>query len=111
CEGRLSFYPLKESLGSFRIDDLRVRLGADRDLARLLAFGNLAHEVDMQEAVLEIRAANLDMVGELELALERARCDALIEHLAFLLFLFGFLLAADGELVFLHLKIELLVGE
>ena len=36
----------------------------------------------MQETVLEGRALHLDVVGKLELALESARRDALIEHLA-----------------------------
>ena len=52
------------------------------DLARLLRLGNLAHEVDVQETVLEGRALHLDVVGKLEAALERAGRDALVEHLA-----------------------------
>ena len=51
---------------------LRVAV-ADRDRARLHRLGDLAHEIDVQEAVLEARALHLDMVGELEAALESAR--------------------------------------
>src|SRR2546430_4721313 len=50
------------------------------DLARLLRLGNLAHEIDVQESVLQRRASHLDVVGKLEDALERARRDALIER-------------------------------
>src|SRR5579885_138777 len=109
-EGAFLFCAFTKGLGGFRVDDLRALL-ADRDLARLLALRNFADEVDMQETVFEIRAADLDMVGELEFALESTRRDALIEHFAFLPFLFGFLLTADGELVFLHLDVEFLIGE
>ena len=67
--------------GRFDLDHLRLAV-ADRDLARLLRLGNLAHEVDVQEAVLERGALHLDIVGKLEHPLESARRDALIEHLA-----------------------------
>ena len=43
---------------------------------------DLAHEVDVQEPVLQARALDLDIVGELEDTLEGARGDALVEHLA-----------------------------
>ena len=36
----------------------------------------------MQEPVLERRTLDLDVVGELEDALERARCNTLVEDLA-----------------------------
>ena len=74
----------------------------DRDRTRLLGLGDLAHEVDVQETVLEVRALDLDKVGELEHALESARCDALIEHVAALLLLLGVFLAADGQRVLLR---------
>ena len=74
---------------------------ADRDLARLLGLGDLAHQVDVQETVLEARALHLDEIGELEHALEGARRDALIEHLAALAFVLGVFLAADGQRVLL----------
>ncbi len=80
---------------------------ADRDLARLLGLGDLAHEVDVQETVLERRALHLDVVGELEHALEGARGDALVERLALVLVGLGLLLAADRQRVFLDLDVEL----
>ena len=46
----------------------------------------------MQQAVLEVGALDLDMVGELEAPLERAGGDAAMQELAFLLL--GLLLAA-----------------
>ena len=52
-------------LGRLFVLDGRLAV-ADRDLARLLRLGNLAHEVDVQEAVLELRALDLDVVGKLE---------------------------------------------
>ena len=60
------------------------RCGAvrDLDLAGLGGLGDLADEVDMEEAVLQARALHLDMVGELEAALEGARGDAAIKDLA-----------------------------
>ena len=58
-------------------------LGAvDRDGARLRGLRDLAYEVDMQESVLEARALHLDVVGELEAALEGARGDAAIKDIA-----------------------------
>src|SRR5690606_14550325 len=42
------------------------RGAADGNLAGLLALGQLALEVDMEQPVLEGRALDLDMVGELE---------------------------------------------
>ena len=60
----------------------RWRRRCDRDLAGLHRLGDLADEIDVEEAVLEARAGHLDMVGELEAALEGARGDAAIEHLA-----------------------------
>src|SRR5580692_8050715 len=72
---------------------------ADRDRARLLGLGDLADQIDVQETVLEARAFHLDEVGELEHALEGARRDALIEHLAAVAFVLGVFLAADGQRV------------
>src|SRR2546421_5832396 len=50
------------------------------DLARLFRLRDFAHQVDVQEAVRELRAGNLDIVGQLEAALERAGRDALIDR-------------------------------
>ena len=57
----------------------------------------------MQETVLQRRALHLDVVGELEAALEGACGDALIERLAALLVSLGLLVAADRQRVFLDL--------
>ena len=78
---------LRRGLG---LDDLSLAAVADRNLARLFRLRNLAHEIDVQEPVLERRALDVDVVGELENTLEGARGDALIEHLAVLL-VFGLL--------------------
>ena len=59
----------------------------------------------MEQAVLQARALHLDVVGELEAALEGARGDAAIEHLAAFLGL-CFLLALDGQGVLLGLDRE-----
>src|SRR5712691_11428186 len=76
--------------------DLACRLAvADGNGARLQALGHVAHEVDMEQAVLELGALDLDVVGELEAPLERARRDAAVQELAPLLL--GLLLAADVE--------------
>ncbi len=50
------------------LDLLAVR--GDRDRARFHAFGQITDEIDVQEAVLELGALDLDVVGELEAALE-----------------------------------------
>ena len=71
--------------GDLGLDLLGLAVGGavrDLDLAGLRGLGDLADEVDMEEAVLEARALHLDMVGELEAALEGARGDAAIEDLA-----------------------------
>src|SRR5438270_6359614 len=56
------------------------RGGTDLDLARLHGFGNLAHQFDHQQAVLETRALDLDMVGECELPFERSCRDTAIQE-------------------------------
>src|SRR6476660_5146590 len=97
-------------LGRLFVLDGRVAV-ADRDRAGLLRLGNLAHEVDVQEAVLKLGALDLDEVGELESALESSSGNALIEYVAALLFLLGVLLAADGQSVLLGHDRELVLGE
>ena len=89
---------IEAALGSLGFENLGLRLAVpDRDLARLFRLGDLAHEVDVQETILKLRAGDLDVVGKLEAALERAGRDALIEHLALLLVALLLLLAADRE--------------
>src|SRR5215470_13557323 len=84
---------LRRRLG---VDHLRLA-AADRNAARLHRLGDLADEVDVQETVLERRRADLDMVGELEHALERTRRDALVEHLALVVLGLRLLLALDRQ--------------
>src|SRR2546421_8143705 len=80
------------------------------DLARLFRLGDFAHQVDVQETVRELRAGNLDIVGQLEAALERAGRDALIEHLALVLGLL-LLLTFHSESVFLGLDRQFVLGK
>ena len=47
--------------------------------AGLLGLGHDALKVDMKQAVLELGALDLDMLGQLEAALERAAGDALMQ--------------------------------
>src|SRR3990170_6726386 len=100
-------------LGGLAIDDLRllglVGLGGDWDGARLHGLRQLAHEIDMQQTVLEHRALHHDMIGELEPVLEAPRSDAAMEEGAVLLL--GPLLAANGKGVLLHLDGEVVVTE
>ena len=103
----------KAELGGLGVDHLRLglfRAVADRDLARLLGLGDLAHEIDVQQAVLEGRVLHLHMIGKLEDALEGARGDALIEHLAILLFL-GLLGALDRQRVFFRFDRQIVFAE
>src|SRR5690348_9726758 len=102
------------ALGRFRVDHLRLggyATIADRDLTGLLRFGNLAHEIDVQETVLESGALDLNMVGELEGALESASRDALVEHLVLGLLILLLFLALDGQGVFLRLEREFFLAE
>src|SRR5690348_103637 len=64
----------------------------------------------MEQAVLKRSASDLDMLGQLEHALEGSRRDALIEHLAFGLVGLG-LLALDRQRVLLRLDRNLGLGE
>src|SRR5271155_5535331 len=79
----IRFLPSGSELGRL---DLQDSAGArDRDRPRLHRLWDLAHEVDVQEPVLQARTLDLHMVGELEAAFEVPRGDALIEHFATLL--------------------------
>src|SRR5262249_43776506 len=100
----------ERALGRLRVDHLGLAI-ADRDLARLHRLRNLADEVDMEEAVLKRRALDLDVLGELKDALERARRDALVEHLAFLLVGLGLLLTLDRQRVLFRLDRDVGVRE
>src|SRR5207245_3678797 len=100
-ENRGAPFDRTDGLRSLGFDHLRLAI-ADRDLARLLRLGNLAHEIDVQESVLEGRTLDLDIVGKLEDAFERTRRDALIEHLTAVLLVLRLFLAFDRQRVFLR---------
>src|SRR5262245_54408221 len=100
----------ERALGRLRVDHLGLAV-ADRDLARLHRLRDLADEVDMEEAVLERRAPDLDVLGELKDALECARRDALVEHLAFLLLGLGLLLTLDRQRVLFRLDRDVGIRE
>src|SRR5690606_1964535 len=55
-------------------------ISRDRDPARLHLLGDVALELDVQQAVPELGAKHLDMVGKLEAALERPRGDAAMQE-------------------------------
>ena len=80
-------------------------------LRGFIASGSLADEVDVQEAVLQRRARHLDVVGELEAALEGAGGDAAIEHFTALLALLFVPLALHHEHVFLRLDVDVALAE
>src|SRR5215204_2806793 len=81
------------------LDLLVVVAGVDLDPARLHGFRHLAHEVDLQQSAVERGALHLDVVGQVELAPERTRRDALVEVLV--IALLG-LAPLDGEHVLLR---------
>src|SRR5262249_39706143 len=97
-------------LRSFGLDHLGLTV-ADRDLARPLGFRNLAHEIDVQETVLEAGALDVDVVGKLEDALEGASRDALVEHPPARLLVLLLLLALDRQRVLLDLDREVILAE
>src|SRR5579872_3285965 len=80
---------------------------ADIDLLWLHRFGDLAHKVDRQQSILQIRALHLDMVGKREAALERAVGDAAIDEIAVLALILLRLAAGDDEHVLLGGNVDL----
>src|SRR5262245_52717232 len=109
-ENRGAPFDRTDGLRSLGFDHLRLAI-ADRDLARLLGLGNLAHEINVQESVLEGRALDLDVVGQLEDALERTSRDALIEHLAVVLLVLRLFLAFDRQRVFFRFDRKLVLAK
>src|SRR5690349_6453285 len=90
--------------GDRSVDHLRsLRAGFDRNAARLRGLGNLADEIDVEQAVLERGILHLHEIGKLEYALEGARRDAAVEHFGICLaVLVGGFLALDRQRVFLR---------
>jgi hypothetical protein len=78
---------------------------ADGDVAGLQLVGNTPHQVDMEQPVLKCAAIDLDVIGQIEATLKRARRDALVEVLDvwFVLLLAGYRepvgFRRDGDLV------------
>ena len=66
-------------LGLQRLLRSRLLAAADVDLPRLHRLGDLADQLDREQAVLQVRAAHLDMVGKREAPLERAGGDPAID--------------------------------
>lgn len=98
-------------LGLQRLLRRRLLASADVDLPRLHRLGDLAHQLDREQAVLQVRAAHLDMVGKRETPLERAgRNPAVNVIVAAVLALFG-LLAADDQHVLLGGDVDLVALE
>ena len=62
-------------------DHLAARTGSHGNGPGLHGFGDLALERDVKQAVLKVSTGDLDMVGQLEAALEGARGDALVQEL------------------------------
>src|SRR6266436_3840074 len=62
--------------------DVGCRRTVDRDPARLHRLRNFADQFDLQQAIVKRRALDLDIVGQVELTLERPRRDALVEEFA-----------------------------
>src|SRR5580765_3376529 len=54
----------------------------DRDTTGLHRLGYLPHQLDLEQTVLEGRAAHVDVVGEVELPAERPRRNPLVERVA-----------------------------
>src|SRR5439155_18942129 len=104
-------FPFRNLSGDRRIDGLapfRDRR-ADLNHTGLQPLRYLALEVDGQQPVLHVSTPDFDMVGELEAALESARCDAAVEERALLIRFF--LLASDRESVLLHLDLDVFLAE
>ena len=98
-------------LGGLLLDHLRAaRLAAvDRDRARLHRLGHLAHQVDMQQAVIEAGALDLDMVGQAEAPLEGAPGDPVMQVAAS----FGVVLRLAGhrQRILVHGDVEFIARE
>src|SRR5215510_7749196 len=79
---------LPRNLGLLGNGHLLRLSSADLDLARLRRLGNLTRQVDMQHAVGEAGADDLDMVGKAEAPFESAPRDAAVQVIAPLMVLF-----------------------
>ena len=80
---------------------------ADLDLARLHRLGDLAHQLNRQEAVPKVGTAHLDVVGQREAALERAVSDAAVDVVGTALLIVLALAAGDDQHVLLRSDVDL----
>ena len=81
--GAPKLHPVRSLGGELGRLDIQDFAGArDRDRPGLHCLWDLAHEVDVQEPVLQARTLDLHMVGELEVTFEVPLGDALVEHVA-----------------------------
>ena len=87
-----------------------LRSAADVDLPRLHRLGDLAHQLDREQPVLQVRAPDLDMVGKREAALERAVGDPAIDEVAALLVALVRLAARDQQHVLLGGDVDLVAA-
>ena len=101
---------LQEPLGCLGALDGPELRRIDGDTAGLLLFRHDALKVDMEQAVLKARGLDLDMLGKLEIALEGAAGDTLVQQRAGRL-LGVFALAGDGEDAILHVDRQVLLGK
>ena len=110
--GAPKLHPVRSSGGELGRQDLQDFAGTrDRDRPRLHCLWDLAHEVDVQEPVLEAGTLDLHVVSELEATFEVPRGDALVEYVAALLIVVGLLLASERQRVLFCFDREISVGE
>src|SRR3546814_2963753 len=68
-------------LGGLVLQHLGLLASGDGDAPRPLGLGDLAHQLDGEQAVLELRTGHLDVVGKVEAPLEGTGGDAAMEIL------------------------------
>src|SRR3546814_895008 len=100
---------------SGRVRDRSARVGIrppDRDHPRLPGLRHLAHELDVDETVLQTRTAHLNVIGELEAVLERAARDAAVQvaHPLVLVLGLGPTTANQQRVLLLH-QFDVALGE
>src|SRR5437763_4142887 len=80
----------------------------DGDAAGLLLFRDNPLQVHMEQSVLELRALDLDVLGQLEAALERTAGDAVVEVRRFVAAIVA--LAQYGQDALAHLDVQFLLA-
>src|SRR3546814_8158005 len=105
-------------LGGLVLQHLGLLARGDGDAPRPLGLGDLAHQLDGEQAVLELRTGHLDVVGKVEAPLEGTGGDAAMEilHPVLLGVLLGTLFrlrlaAGDDEAVLLRGDVEFALTE